>query len=85
MSTAETRPGTGATIAAPMADTERQTAAGKVLWHFTRYRGRSVIASGPKSSSLSVGRMPIARADLRGLWRRRPPGQPAGSVCRRAR
>jgi dihydrofolate reductase len=35
MSAAETRPSTGTTIAAPMADTERQTAAGKVLWHFT--------------------------------------------------
>ena len=35
MSTAETGPSTGTTIAAPMADTERQTAAGKVLWHFT--------------------------------------------------
>ena len=35
MSTAETRPSTGTTIAVPMADTERQTAAGKVLLHFT--------------------------------------------------
>ena len=35
MSTAETPPSTGTTFAAPMADTERQTAAGKVLWHFT--------------------------------------------------
>src|SRR6516225_10219155 len=35
MSTAETGPSTGTTIAAPVADTERQTAAGKVLWHFT--------------------------------------------------
>jgi dihydrofolate reductase len=35
MSTAETPPSTGTTFAPPMADTERQTAAGKVLWHFT--------------------------------------------------
>ena len=35
MSTAETPPSTGTTVAAPVADTERQTAAGKVLWHFT--------------------------------------------------
>jgi dihydrofolate reductase len=35
MSTAETRQSIDATSTAPMADTERQTAGGKVLWHFT--------------------------------------------------
>jgi len=35
MSTAETPQSVDTTITAPMADPERQTAAGKVLWHFT--------------------------------------------------
>ena len=35
MSTEESPPSAGTTFAGPMADTERQTAAGKVLWHFT--------------------------------------------------
>jgi hypothetical protein len=35
MSTAVTRQSIDATSTAPMADTERQTAGGKVLWHFT--------------------------------------------------
>jgi dihydrofolate reductase len=35
MSTAETPPGSDTTFTAPVADTERQTAGGKVLWHFT--------------------------------------------------
>ena len=35
MSTAETGQSIDATFTAPMADTERQTAGGKVLWHFT--------------------------------------------------
>jgi dihydrofolate reductase len=35
MSTAETPQSIDTTFTAPMADTERQTAGGKVLWHFT--------------------------------------------------
>ncbi len=35
MSTPETSPGIGTTIVQPMTDTARQTAGGKVLWHFT--------------------------------------------------
>lgn len=35
MSTAETAPSIDTTFAAPPADPERQTAGGKVLWHFT--------------------------------------------------
>jgi len=35
MSTAETPQSVDTTITAPMADPERQTAIGKVLWHFT--------------------------------------------------
>ena len=35
MSAAETPQSTGITFPAAMADTERQTAGGKVLWHFT--------------------------------------------------
>jgi hypothetical protein len=35
MSAAETPQSTGTTFPAAMADTERETAGGKVLWHFT--------------------------------------------------
>jgi hypothetical protein len=35
MSTAETPQNIDTTFTAPMADAERQTAGGKVLWHFT--------------------------------------------------